>query len=313
MSDADLVHPAITQEQANGLLRGTSGYEEGVFLVRTRGAGQHVLSVVHKAKPSHHLITRDPAGLLLLNNTNYGPFTTLHELVLGLSRPVEGWPVLLLYMVPIQGWGTEAEAFSLNAYFHPNVSKEEAEALLGVEDGRFLVRLPASQLNAFAVVVQGGRASLRRVSRSVKDDINDSLRRLSHSADNVSVSRDSSLTRNRSLTTADNTGAGVQSSPTPPRKDSLPKGFGDLLPSDSLKRTSDMGFGEPRPSLSLSALPGTHHSRGFLHILPSQFFSSQSVLHGHVPLSRSSRRFLPHVLFDMCDDVYDSCVTILKS
>ena len=60
------------------------GLDEGSFLVRRRGAvgEEHVLSVVHKGKPSHHLIKQTQDGTWSLNGKVYGQPATIHEVSL---------------------------------------------------------------------------------------------------------------------------------------------------------------------------------------------------------------------------------------
>ena len=57
------------------------GLDEGSFLVRRRGAvgEEHVLSVVHKGKPSHHLIKQTQDGTWSLNGKVFGQPATIHE------------------------------------------------------------------------------------------------------------------------------------------------------------------------------------------------------------------------------------------
>ena len=49
---------------------------DGKFCVRKRAEGGHVLCVVFRGKPTHHLIAADPDGTLKCNKKSYGSNTT---------------------------------------------------------------------------------------------------------------------------------------------------------------------------------------------------------------------------------------------
>jgi len=72
-----------------------AGTTDGTFLVYDHSATGHVLCVVFKDKPTHHLIT-EVDGKLVVNKRSYVDATTLEELVAALAQPgVPKWPVPL--------------------------------------------------------------------------------------------------------------------------------------------------------------------------------------------------------------------------
>lgn len=94
-------HGVITKRQSHELLLANAGHEQdGKFLIRARPDhdGEHILSVIYKGKPTHHLIRAtseaDPA-LILNNKACEENVTSLVQLVEYLRDARSNWPVPL--------------------------------------------------------------------------------------------------------------------------------------------------------------------------------------------------------------------------
>lgn len=105
---ASLAHPPLTiwhhgplsKPESHELLLANGGSEHnGKFLLRTKpnSSEEHILSVIYKGKPSHHLLKLDPAtSVWKYNGTKCGPgTTTLLGVVEYLQNRLPKWPVPL--------------------------------------------------------------------------------------------------------------------------------------------------------------------------------------------------------------------------
>jgi len=90
------IHDKLSREQAEALIE-EAGTDNGRFLLRTREGkpGEYVLCVVYKGKPTHHLITKNPEGLYIVNKKPFGNTKKIVKLVETLSTKCPGWPVPL--------------------------------------------------------------------------------------------------------------------------------------------------------------------------------------------------------------------------
>eukprot|EP00054_Salpingoeca_dolichothecata_P030073 m.241623 g.241623 ORF g.241623 m.241623 type:complete len:790 (+) comp26590_c1_seq1:61-2430(+) len=98
MAPAYLTSAPITKDKAEEHLR-DGGLENGKFLVRPRAnqAGEYILSVVFKGRPTHHLVKPGDSGSMVINGKAYGSPADLEELITLLSSEQlpKGWPVRL--------------------------------------------------------------------------------------------------------------------------------------------------------------------------------------------------------------------------
>lgn len=96
----------ITKEKAESLLLGKP---DGTFLVREQKKNrQYVLGVIHRGKPTHHLISKE-GSRFLVNKKSFGEMTDLKTVISILNKPdVLGWPVPLTN--PVSGGSANREA-----------------------------------------------------------------------------------------------------------------------------------------------------------------------------------------------------------
>lgn len=125
--------------------------------MRTREGkpGEYVLCVVFKGKPTHHLIVKNPDGILTINKKTFSGHKKIADLISALSSKTAGWPVAL--DKPVNREGADSAALKVAAkktpakkkaagkgvYVHKGISREKAEELVtkaGLDDGRFLLR-----------------------------------------------------------------------------------------------------------------------------------------------------------------------------
>ena len=100
---------------APGLLT-DAGLDSGRFLVRTRKgkAGEYILSVVYKGKPTHHNIAKNEEGMYTINKKLVGgEHDRVTSLIKHLSNKVPGWPVPL--DKPVSRAGADAGAVTAAA------------------------------------------------------------------------------------------------------------------------------------------------------------------------------------------------------
>jgi hypothetical protein len=92
-------HPAMDRVLAEK----TAGSTEGAFFMRPRGAdapGEHLLTVVYKGKPTHHLVKADASGIFTINGKDAGGARSIPGLVKRLRKTHPFWPVALTSAVP---------------------------------------------------------------------------------------------------------------------------------------------------------------------------------------------------------------------
>ena len=151
-----------------------AGQDDGRFLVRHRpNAGEYVLSVVFRGKPTHHQIVTNDEGQLIVNKKAFGNSTTIEQLVKALGKKQPGWPVGL--DKPVGGDGAyvdvkpaasppkkkkAAVAASSGsgsaAWLVGDISREESEAKLtaaGGDDGCFVVRTRPGKPGHYVIAV----------------------------------------------------------------------------------------------------------------------------------------------------------------
>lgn len=70
---------------------------DGGFLVRDRPKypGEYILSVNYKGKPTHHLVSKNDEGTLIVNKKSFSGHKDIKDLVKELSTKQAGWPVAL--------------------------------------------------------------------------------------------------------------------------------------------------------------------------------------------------------------------------
>lgn len=84
----------VSREAAEDVVNSVQPPQDGTFAIRERGIG-HVLCVVYRGRPTHHLIEKVD-GQFSINKKTYGnTASTLEELVEYFKKPQTGWPVLL--------------------------------------------------------------------------------------------------------------------------------------------------------------------------------------------------------------------------
>lgn len=163
------LHPAMSKEQSVELIT-QSGLSDGKFLVRKmpNSSSQHVLVVVYKGKPTHHLIAPGPEGNLLINKKSYGDgYDNLEDLIEGLSSGAKGWPVRLTDHVPSgdDDGGDDSDdngdEGGMPWLYPASTTREESESLVaGKPDGTFLVRKRGGSSTEFVLtVVYKGKAT----------------------------------------------------------------------------------------------------------------------------------------------------------
>ena len=126
---------------------------DGKWFIRKRDASTKVLCLVHKGKPTHHLIAKNDAGFLCVNRRQYGEFKNLQQLVTGLAKPgVDGWPTPL--STPVLRKGGSSMKSPPKWQFPESTTREQSEALVGGKpDGSFLVRKRQGQANQYVLCV----------------------------------------------------------------------------------------------------------------------------------------------------------------
>ena len=71
------VHADISREEAEERVT-SMGSQNGIFLIRETG-GKSMFCIIFKGKPTHHKITTDDDGFLLVNGKKYGQAKTNKE------------------------------------------------------------------------------------------------------------------------------------------------------------------------------------------------------------------------------------------
>ena len=151
------------------------GLSDGQFLIREHGdPGVYALAVTYRGKPTHHKVSKVD-GVFAVNNKKYGEFTTLDELVGGLSAasPPQGWPVRLL---SDGGGGSDTKSLRFGGgapmpaspWLHGQLSRDDAEAMMrdrGMQQGDFIVREGQPGVNALCVVYKG-RATHHKLAKN---------------------------------------------------------------------------------------------------------------------------------------------------
>lgn len=153
----------ITRENAESMVK---PFEDGKFVVRKHtNAGQFVLCVVYKGKPTHHLMTTDDDDNILINKKKYKETSDIEELITYLGQKRPGWPVPL--DKPAGGGGGGGGGTTGTPWLHgSNVAKEDSETLLAAggtlspsDDGRFLIRKRADEGQFVLSLVYKGKAT----------------------------------------------------------------------------------------------------------------------------------------------------------
>eukprot|EP00040_Diaphanoeca_grandis_P034769 m.217014 g.217014 ORF g.217014 m.217014 type:complete len:1119 (-) comp33224_c0_seq1:61-3417(-) len=104
------LHKDIPRERAAELVMEVG--KDGTFLVRSRdGTGDYAMCVVYKGKPTHHMVTPNDDGVMMVNKKTFGNTGGLAQLIAILQRPATpGWPVALSHGVKAEETKTETEA-----------------------------------------------------------------------------------------------------------------------------------------------------------------------------------------------------------
>jgi hypothetical protein len=105
--------------------------DNGTFVVRERPntLTDYVLTVQFRNRPTHHLITRDEHGVVLINKQTWGPpLRSYIAMIERLQKPCEGWPVLLAHPV---SWRTGG---SLPPSRHPDTGAPFVDAAAEAEE-----------------------------------------------------------------------------------------------------------------------------------------------------------------------------------
>jgi len=140
----------ITRVQAEALVK---PWEDGKFCIRKHvEEDQHVLCVVYKGKPTHHLMTVNDDGHITINKKVYKETDDIETLVAYLGSKRAGWPVPLDKPCPSGGGGGGGGGGGAGTKGTPwlhgeEVTREKSESLLKAggsvsasDDGRFLIR-----------------------------------------------------------------------------------------------------------------------------------------------------------------------------
>ena len=172
------------------LMQGSSG--DGSFVIRdTIGnpnlAGTWTMSIVYRGKPTHHLVSRDASGTLLISKKDWssGEWRNLGQLVASLSSNTlpPGWPVRLT--VPCGNAKSTSEPPALpqrqqpgypqaENLIHPPMSKQQADDLandkLGGVDGNFFIRQrqEANNLQHVLTVIYKGRTTQHPATQTIE-------------------------------------------------------------------------------------------------------------------------------------------------
>ncbi|EGD74317.1 hypothetical protein PTSG_06327 [Salpingoeca rosetta] len=138
-ASAAWLHGPISKEQAEELLKGRP---DGTFLVRARaGAADHILSVNYMGTPTHHLMSTNDSGNVIVNQKDYGTGAkSLEEFVSHFRGKVKGWPVPL--QEGVAAHETNVDPIEDFPFYHGLIKKDAADALLSQDpqDGVYLFR-----------------------------------------------------------------------------------------------------------------------------------------------------------------------------
>jgi len=185
----------ISRDEAEAKVTEAGLETDGTFLVRTREGkpGEYVMCVVFKNKPTHHLVTSNADGLLVVNKKTFNDAKKITDLVQALRKKQPGWPVALVKPVKNpekaktsgkKGSVKKAKAGSVKKpkkekpkslkkkkpiWLHGNLTKDEADALLteaGLDDGRYLVRSREGKKTEFVLgVVYKGKPTHHLITK----------------------------------------------------------------------------------------------------------------------------------------------------
>ena len=140
---------------------------DGTFFVREREDDNFALTVVFRAKPTHHLLLKTAdTGKWTIKGQRCGPFDSMRQLIARLQQPEPTWPVVLQFPVRAGGGGGTGAAAAAAPpprpskpttlqldmappsgapapprWLHGKMSNQKAAKLMvGGPDGTFLVR-----------------------------------------------------------------------------------------------------------------------------------------------------------------------------